>query len=119
MKPIARPIAARRRAATGPACSASRVTGLLTGRPPRLGLRLRGTPTVGSMTGMRRRLGEWGLFALLVGPNLLLLAAFTYWPLLYNGYLSLVDWNMLSPEKSWVGTANYRELSADPRFWRI
>src|SRR5262245_7147526 len=68
---------------------------------------------------MKRQLREWGLFGALVLPNLALLAAFTYWPLLYNGYLSLVEWNMLSPEKSWVGAANYRELAADPRFWRI
>ena len=71
------------------------------------------------MTCLRWRLGEWGLFALLVGPNLLLLAAFTYWPLLFNAYLSLTEWNMLSPERPFVGLENYRALAADPGFWRI
>jgi len=71
------------------------------------------------MTHLHRRLGEWGLFGLLVGPNLLLLAAFTYWPLLFNAYLSLTEWNMLSPEKPFVGLENYRGLATDAAFWRI
>lgn len=62
---------------------------------------------------------EWLLFAFLVGPNLLLLAVFTYWPLLYNGYLSFVRWDMLAPVKSWVGLANYRDLLTSPAFGRI
>jgi ABC-type sugar transport system permease subunit len=67
----------------------------------------------------RTWLREWGLFLALVAPNVLLLAAFTYWPLLYNGYLSLTEWDMISPEKTFVGLENYRELAGTPRFWRI
>jgi multiple sugar transport system permease protein/sn-glycerol 3-phosphate transport system permease protein len=67
----------------------------------------------------RTWLREWGMFLALVAPNLLLLAAFTYWPLVYNGYLSLTEWDMISPEKSFVGLENYRELAREPRFWRI
>ncbi|MEZ4737762.1 MAG: hypothetical protein R3E79_62600, partial [Caldilineaceae bacterium] len=44
---------------------------------------------------------EWLLFLLLVGPNFLLFAVFTYWPLLYNAYLSFVRWDMLAPIKIW------------------
>jgi ABC-type sugar transport system permease subunit len=62
---------------------------------------------------------EWGLFLALVAPNLLFLLAFTYWPLVYNVYLSLVDWDMLSPEKTFIGLENYRDLAATPAFWRI
>ncbi|MFN8465099.1 MAG: sugar ABC transporter permease [Caldilineaceae bacterium] len=62
---------------------------------------------------------EWVLFALLVGPNLLLFAVFTYWPLLYNGYLSFVSWDMLAPVKTWVGFANYQELFTSPAFFEI
>ena len=50
-----------------------------------------------------RRVREWLTFALFVGPNLLLLAVFSYWPLLQNLYLSFTEWDMLSPEKLWVG----------------
>jgi multiple sugar transport system permease protein/sn-glycerol 3-phosphate transport system permease protein len=62
---------------------------------------------------------EWLLFAALVGPNLLLFAVFTYWPLLYNGYLSFVRWDMLAPVKTWVGLANYRELLTSAAFGGI
>jgi len=59
------------------------------------------------------------LFALLVGPNLLLFGIFTYWPLFYNGYLSFVRWDMLAPIKIWVGWDNYQYLFASPAFGRI
>jgi ABC-type sugar transport system permease subunit len=62
---------------------------------------------------------EWLLFLLLVGPNLLLFAVFTYWPLIYNGYLSFVRWDMLSPVKLWVGLDNYRYLFTSPAFGGI
>ena len=62
---------------------------------------------------------EWLIFSLLVGPNLLLFGIFTYWPLLYNGYLSFVKWDMLAPVKVWVGFDNYRFLFAQPTFWLI
>lgn len=62
---------------------------------------------------------EWLLFLLLVGPNFLLFAVFTYWPLIYNAYLSFVRWDMLAPIKLWVGLNNYRELFASATFWRM
>lgn len=62
---------------------------------------------------------EWMLFALLVGPNILLFGIFTYWPLIYNGYLSFVRWDMLAPVKIWVGLGNYRYLLTSADFGRI
>lgn len=62
---------------------------------------------------------EWLLFVLLVGPNLVLFGVFTFWPLIYNAYLSFVQWDMLSPVKTWVGLANYRTMLADPGFSTI
>lgn len=62
---------------------------------------------------------EWLLFALLVGPNLLLFGVFTYWPLIYNGYLSFVRWDLLAPTKLWVGLENYRYLFSQPEFGLI
>ncbi len=67
----------------------------------------------------RRYCGEWGLFAAFVAPNLAFLAVFTYWPLVYNVYLSLVQWDMVQPDKLFVGLANYQDLATDPRFWKI
>src|SRR5690554_1824458 len=62
---------------------------------------------------------EWLIFALLVGPNLILFATFTYWPLIYNGYLSFVRWDMLAPVRLWVGLENYRYLFTSPAFGRL
>lgn len=62
---------------------------------------------------------EWLLFLLLVGPNLFLFGLFTYWPLIYNGYLSFVRWDMLAPIKIWVGLDNYRFLFTSPDFGQI
>ncbi len=67
----------------------------------------------------RRYFGEWGLFLAFIAPNLFFLAVFTYWPLIYNVYLSLVQWDMVQPEKLFVGLANYQDLATDPRFWTI
>ena len=63
--------------------------------------------------------GEWLLFALLVGPNMILFSIFTYWPQIYNGYLSFVRWDMLAPVKIWVGWNNYLHLFTSASFGRI
>ncbi len=67
----------------------------------------------------QREVREWLLFFLLVAPNFLLFAIFTYWPLLYNGYLSFVRWDLLSPIKLWVGLDNYVELFTSASFGRM
>lgn len=69
------------------------------------------------ITALERR--EWLLFALLVGPNLLLFGVFTFWPLVYNAYLSLNQWDMLAPVKTWVGLNNYIVALTDPQFHKI
>ncbi|GAB4431127.1 MAG: sugar ABC transporter permease [Chloroflexi bacterium OHK40] len=71
----------------------------------------------GSVTQRERR--EWLLFALLLAPNLLLFGVFTYWPLLYNAYLSVVRWDFLRPTKPFVGLANYASVFTDRQFWAI
>jgi multiple sugar transport system permease protein/sn-glycerol 3-phosphate transport system permease protein len=67
----------------------------------------------------RTERGEWLLFALLVAPNFLLFTTFTYWPLIYNAYLSFVRWDMLAPVKLWVGWDNYRYLFTSSEFGTI
>jgi multiple sugar transport system permease protein/sn-glycerol 3-phosphate transport system permease protein len=72
----------------------------------------------------RRRVSaqEWRerwLFVALIGPNLLLFVVFTYWPLLYSGYLSLFDWNFIRPRKRWAGAENYVEVFTSSQFWII
>ena len=53
---------------------------------------------------------------LFVAPLLALIVTFIYWPLLYSAYLSLFDWNFVSPDWRFVGATNYTRLPDDPRF---
>ena len=67
--------------------------------------------------GARRALtAEAGFGYRVVAPRLLLIVAFIYWPLLYSVYLSLYDWNFVSPDWRFVGAGNYTRLPDDPRF---
>jgi len=59
---------------------------------------------------------EWFLFLLFVAPNMILFGIFSYWPMLSNLYLSMVRWDMISPVKTFVGSANYRYLLTDDVF---
>ncbi|WP_405062640.1 sugar ABC transporter permease [Kribbella sp. NBC_01505] len=65
-----------------------------------------------------RRRREYWLFAALVAPNLLVIAVFAYWPILYNAFLSLTDWNMIAARPAFVGLANYGRTLTDPAFHR-
>jgi multiple sugar transport system permease protein/sn-glycerol 3-phosphate transport system permease protein len=67
----------------------------------------------------RSHLNEYLLFIALVGPNLLLFCIFTYWPLIYNGYLSFVRWDMISPVKRWVGWNNYVQVFTSREFQQV
>jgi ABC-type sugar transport system permease subunit len=62
---------------------------------------------------------EWLLFALMLGPNLLLFSVFTYWPLIYNAYLSFVRWDFVRPRRTWVWFNNYINIFSDSQFWVI
>lgn len=70
-------------------------------------------------TGERRPWREWLTFLAFVLPNLGLFALFSYWPLLQNVYLSFVEWDMIAPEKLWVGLDNWTFLLTDRDFWLI
>jgi multiple sugar transport system permease protein/sn-glycerol 3-phosphate transport system permease protein len=77
-------------------------------------------PTVARRTRPRRvARGESLLFLLFVAPNLILFGVFTYWPLIYSGYLSLTRWDMISPTKTWVGLSNYSYLFSDATFHTV
>lgn len=83
-----------------------------------------GAATAGSSLAPRRRrsggrAGAWLLFLALVVPNLVLLTVFTYRPLLDNIRLSFFDWNISSPEATFIGLANYKEWLTTPDTWTI
>jgi ABC-type sugar transport system permease subunit len=56
---------------------------------------------------------------LYVLPALIALALWNYYPLVFLIDLSLRKLDASSPVPTWVGLANYRELFADPLFWRV
>jgi ABC-type sugar transport system permease subunit len=56
---------------------------------------------------------------LFVGPNFFLLGAFSYWPLIYQAYLSLTRWNMISPTKPFVGLDNYNYMVTGSEFYQV
>ncbi|GGF93004.1 sn-glycerol-3-phosphate ABC transporter permease UgpA [Rhodococcoides trifolii] len=68
---------------------------------------------------LRRPWRDYALFFVLVGPNLVLLAVFTYRPLVDNIRLSFFDWNISSPTATFLGLANYREWISRSDTWQI
>lgn len=53
---------------------------------------------------------------LFVGPAVLSVAIFLYGPLVASAVLSVVDWNLLSSDLSFVGTANYASAFGNSDF---
>ncbi|MBO8126961.1 MAG: sugar ABC transporter permease [Firmicutes bacterium] len=51
-------------------------------------------------------------------PAILALAAIVAFPMVYNIWLSLHDWFLVSPiGPQWVGLQNYVQMFQDPKFW--
>jgi ABC-type sugar transport system permease subunit len=70
--------------------------------------------------GMRRRARRDALtFIAFIAPNFVLLAAFTFWPVLYSLYLSFFKWNMIAKRKTFLALDNYRAMVTDPVFWLV
>jgi ABC-type sugar transport system permease subunit len=65
---------------------------------------------------MRR--SPWSAY-LYLGPSLLLLAVFTYFPLALAAGLSLFEWNVQTPEPAFVGLTNYGTALTAPLFWLV
>ncbi|MBW0117108.1 carbohydrate ABC transporter permease [Pseudonocardia abyssalis] len=51
-----------------------------------------------------------------LAPLVLALAVWVYGPLVWTGALSLLDWDLTSPDPEFVGWGNFAALAADPRF---
>lgn len=79
------------------------------------GVRLQKTPSKGSRWG--RTLGEWPAALFFLLPTVAVLGTFNFYPALSSLYLSLFEWNGLSPTREFVGLANYSRLLASGEFW--
>ncbi|WP_114854006.1 carbohydrate ABC transporter permease [Brachybacterium sp. YJGR34] len=78
-------------------------------RPPR-----RSSPQL-----RRRRRRDALLFCALIGPNLLAIIVFSYYPALYNIGLSFFDWDFVAPTPEFVGLENYTGLFTSPAFGEV
>ena len=56
---------------------------------------------------------------LLLSPALIIMAIFSIYPIVNMFFLSFFDWNMISPEKTFVGLANFIDLFMDEKFYQI
>ncbi len=63
----------------------------------------------------RRRLLQGYIF---LSPSLIILLIFVAVPLLFSLYLSFHQWNVISPEKPFVGLSNFTALVHDTLFWK-
>ena len=63
----------------------------------------------------RKEIVEGLLFSL---PYLVLFAVFLFYPLVKGGYMSLFEWNAITPtESEFIGLQNYVRMVNDPYFW--
>lgn len=76
-------------------------------------------PTDRAAAQRKRRRRGYALFAAFAFPNLALIAVFAYWPIIANLYLSLTDWDFISPEPLFIGLTNYTSLLASPSFHKV
>lgn len=56
------------------------------------------------------------LFGALIAPNLIVILVFSYWPTIYNFYLSFTRWDLVDPQPTFVGLQNYLSMIDDTRF---
>ncbi|MHB1095398.1 MAG: carbohydrate ABC transporter permease [Gemmatimonadaceae bacterium] len=63
---------------------------------------------------VRETLNAWGFIA----PSFVHLAVFTVAPVAFLLWISVHDWDLLASNGPFVGLAHFRELGADPLFWR-
>ncbi|GGL58883.1 carbohydrate ABC transporter permease [Sporolactobacillus putidus] len=56
---------------------------------------------------------------LFIVPSLVIFSLFLIWPGIYTIYLSFLNWNLISPDKEFVGFGNYVALFQDPNTYKI
>ncbi|OXL85580.1 MULTISPECIES: carbohydrate ABC transporter permease [Paenibacillus] len=55
----------------------------------------------------------------MVAPAIVVFAMFFIYPIFYMMYLSLFDWNFVSPTKTFVGIQNFVDLLSEPDFRQV
>ncbi|GIP36664.1 carbohydrate ABC transporter permease [Paenibacillus sp. J2TS4] len=55
---------------------------------------------------------------LYLAPAVIPIAVFVYYPLVKSMEISFLSWNMVSPNRKWVGFDNYKYLLTNSEFWK-
>ena len=66
---------------------------------------------------LRQMRKNWTAY-LFLAPGLIHFAIFTVFAVSFAFYISFHEWNIIKPDKPFVGLENYRQLFEDPRFLR-
>lgn len=74
------------------------------------------TQTDAGSTPRRRPLSHTVVAWLFLTPALLLLALFSFWPVIWGGVLAFTEYKIITPP-TWVGLRNFEDLVEDPVFW--
>lgn len=64
---------------------------------------------------LRRMRREWSAY-LFLAPGLILFAFFTVFALIFAFYLTFHEWNIIQPQKPFIGLDNYRRMAGDKNF---
>lgn len=64
----------------------------------------------------RRPLSQILVAWLFLAPALVLLALFSFWPVIWGGVLAFTEYKIITPP-TWVGLRNFEDLVEDPVFW--
>jgi multiple sugar transport system permease protein len=75
-----------------------------------------GVPTTGHRTRRRYNRSEVLTAALCLAPAVAIIGLFVVYPLISTGLMSLTSWDGISPDRPFVGLANYAKLLHDPSF---
>ncbi len=60
---------------------------------------------------------EWISAYVFILPSAVLIAVFLAFPVIYSLWLSLLNWNGMSPRMTFVGVGNYAQLLTSHEFW--
>ncbi|MGN0132411.1 MAG: carbohydrate ABC transporter permease [Lachnospiraceae bacterium] len=52
-------------------------------------------------------------------PTIIVFSIFMFWPIIRTVELSFYKWNMVSPDKKFVGLDNYEKILTDPTFHKV
>ncbi|WP_229787489.1 MULTISPECIES: carbohydrate ABC transporter permease [Actinokineospora] len=71
---------------------------------------------------MRDKLARWDVKLspyLYVAPFFIVFGIVGLFPLLYTGYVSLFDWELIEDSPEFIGLDNYVDLMVDEQFWKV